>query len=234
MLKLLSYNICLSNELTSIIGWMNSLEKKVDLWCFQEFKQELIPTFISELKEKYGELDYQYATGFYLKDIHYGELTVFNPKILKLEESNAISLGRSRITALIRRYREDRTSIITTFSHLGKKFSVANTHLSAVALNRTRINQLAKLTNFLEPQQHPLMVLGDMNYSSLIKQKTLLSFMAKRGLQCATTKLITHRLGFVKQQLDYIFYRDVHFSSVEVLPVKYSDHMPIFATFTIK
>ena len=46
-------------------------------------------------------------------------------------------------------------------------------------------------------------------------------------------KTHTHKLFFLGQQLDYVFYKNLTLKNIEVKDVKFSDHFPISAEFNL-
>lgn len=150
--------------------------------------------------------------------------------------NSQLSLGVSRIekkiSQLFRRSTQ-RTSLLTLFeTNAHKQFILANTHLSSIAFNGHRINQLKKICVETQKVAHALIV-GDLNYTSALPRFSLKRLIKKYQFEDMTQKLKTHRLLFMKHQLDYIFAKGVSVSDVQVSPKPFSDHYPLTAQFEI-
>lgn len=236
MFRLLSYNIYFGKKLHAILEWLTKVEQKnkaFDIICFQEFPYEKIDWFMLSRK---STSDYRFAPSFYLKKKIYGQLTIFNKNSLALRSDTSISLGMSRIekrvSQLFRRSTK-RTSLLTSFeTNARKKFTIANTHLSSIALNGHRINQLKKICVATQKVVHALIV-GDLNYTSALPRFALKRLIKKYQFEDATRKLKTHRLLFMKHQLDYIFAKAIQITHVSVRQIPFSDHYPLIAQFEI-
>jgi len=89
------------------------------------------------------------------------------------------------------------------------------------------MKQLSKIVNRLKnivpSQKSPIIVLGDFNYSSLSRRKKLIQFMANNGYLNAYKKH-THRLFYLKHQLDYVFYKYCYIDRIDVQKLPFSDH----------
>lgn len=236
MFRLLSYNIYFGKKLSAILDWLAEIEQKnnaFDIMCFQEFPYEKIDSFMLSRKSTSG---YRFAPSIYLKKKIYGQLTVFNKKRLALTKVSELFLGTSRIekrvSQLFRRSTH-RTSLVTSFeTPTHTLFTIANTHLSTIALNSHRINQLKKVCIETQKNAHALIV-GDLNYTSAFPRFSLKRLIKKYQFEDATKKLKTHRMLFMKHQLDYIFAKAVKITQVSVEQLPFSDHYPLMAQFEI-
>lgn len=230
MFSLLSYNILFGKRLDKIIHWLKK-ESQSDMMCFQEFPEEKIDYFMRSFKN--NGFNYQFTPGFIKDHQVFGQLTAFNTHQFKLLQSQRIDLGRSRFENRLFKIKAARSSLFTVFKNRrDKQFLIANTHLTCIASNKHRLKQLTKLVSTIPKNIASSIILGDFNYYSVISKKKLFHFMKKHTFNHATHKMKTHRLFFLKHQLDYIFYRNIHLRTVEVKNVKFSDHYPIAATFS--
>lgn len=228
MLSVLTYNILLGKKLDQIMEWIASYDQSFDIICFQEFPLSRLDIFLKLIKNHY---DYRFSQNFINKKRTFGELTVFNKKKLKLTYTKTVTLGPSRLERS--HVRGERSSLITKFTYQKKQFLLVNTHLICIALNTTRIRQLEKIlavTSEIGTETMPTVLVGDFNYSSLIRQKRLLTFMDEKGFTNGY-KTSTYQLLFLKYQLDYLFYKHCSVNDIQIPKVKYSDHFP--AEFTL-
>lgn len=224
MLSILTYNIRYGRKLHEITEWLSQREAFFDIICFQEFPIDQIDLFLNSVNKE--SLDYRFSHGFKKKEKIYGQLTLFNKKKITLLEDVVLSLGPSVLERS--KIKGERSSLITRFVYQKKEFIIANTHLVCFALNNKRIFQLEKIiTHFTQniAKNVPVLVVGDFNYSSLIRQKKLLNFMEQHGFTNAYTTS-TYKLLFLKYQLDYVFYKNCEIKDVEVLNLRFSDHFP--------
>lgn len=235
-LALLSYNIYFGCKLPAISRWLHSREKThgvFDILCFQEFPQDRIENFIKKYRRK---TQWRFIPSIFLKNKRFGHLTIWNTKKLQFTADTALFLGDSRIEKRIARlFRRStkRQSLLTLFNtQAGNTLMVANTHLTTIALNGNRISQLEKICAAVSFSPRALIV-GDMNYTSAFPRFSLRRLIKKHGFTDATKKLKTHRILFMKHQLDYIFSRGVSIESVETEHVRFSDHYPLIAMFKV-
>lgn len=235
MLSLLSYNIYLGKKLKAVLDWISTREKKYhtyDLICFQEFPYHNIAPFIESRKIATG---YCFAPSIYFKKKTYGQLTVFNQDKLKLIKSTELALGASRIEKKVGqlfRHATKRKSLLTLFEVNDKQLMVANTHLTSAAFNGHRINQLNEVCREIQNSPHAL-IIGDMNYTSALPRFSLTRLIKKYQFEDMTKKLKTHRILFMKHQLDYIFAKAVKVTGVIAEQLPFSDHYPLMAKFEI-
>lgn len=235
MLTAISYNIRYGRKIEKIINWFSAISKPYDIICLQEFPFDSMNPFLQIFPSKI--FDYQYATGFTKRKKQYGELTIFNKKKIHVIDGRILDLGAGFFDDILFKTKGSRTSLITTFRHKNKNFILANTHLVCVALNKRRRNQITKLittiTDMPQSDTHPIIVLGDFNYSSLLRQKVLINLMNKYEFINAY-KSPTHKVLFLKHQLDYVFYKNCFVEDVNVMKLKFSDHYPIQFTLHLQ
>lgn len=236
-LKLLSYNILFGNKLKGIARWLKKTEAKngsFDILCFQEFPHEKINQFFNG-REKNG-LHFQFTPVIYRKKQTFGQLTIFNKKKLNLVKTIHLSLGSSRIESKVFQLFKsaaERKSLLTLFqTHDHQPLLVANTHLTCVSSNGHRRGQLTKILKEVDLVASAL-VLGDFNYTSFLPRYRLRRLMEKHWLEDVTRRLKTHRLFFIKHQLDYIFTKGVLTTSVTTEEVPFSDHYPLMADLEV-
>jgi endonuclease/exonuclease/phosphatase family metal-dependent hydrolase len=190
----------------------------------QEFPLAELEAFLHVIKKTY---DYRFSQAFILKEKQYGQLTLFNKKKLQLLDGKTITLGPSIWERT--KKRGERSSLITRFKYGEKEFLLANTHLICRALNNYRLIQLEKIIAYLKKTSDaslPVLLVGDLNYSSLVRQKKLLQFMERHDFINAY-KTNTFKVLFFRYQLDYVFYKNCNITDISVSPLQYSDHFPI-------
>jgi endonuclease/exonuclease/phosphatase family metal-dependent hydrolase len=146
-------------------------------------------------------------------------------------DEKIVKLGTNLLETRFRR-KGQRTSLLTVFKYNNKKLVLANSHLVCFALNSKRINQISKIIKGVKAigdhSAFATLILGDFNYTSRIRQKKLMEFMEKNELNNAY-KTHTHKLFFIKQQLDYVFYNGCRVKNVKIgKRIKYSDHSPVW------
>lgn len=236
-LSAIAYNIHYGKKIELIQNWLLS-KKHFDLIFLQEFpykkNSEFLKLYVSQ------GYKYSFAPSFIRRKTQYGELTLFNAEKIKLVEEVALGLGSNLLENrfLENRFRKtkgQRSSLLTLFTHKGKKLVIANSHLLCFALNSHRLNQLNKILEKVhkigDHTTYSSVILGDFNYTSIIRQKRLIDFMKKNEFENAYNTH-THKLFFLKQQLDYVFYNNCQIKNVIIDKIKYSDHYPV--KFTIK
>lgn len=232
MVSILAYNIHYGKKLELIQNWLID-NPHFDIICLQEFPFKKNSQFL-DLLDKHG-YKYAFAPSFTRKKTLYGELTLYNSKKIKLVNTKVVGLGtmileNRFIENRFRKNKGQRSSLLTHFKYKDKDFVLANSHLFCFALNSHRINQLNKIlknvTEIGDHKQFSTVILGDFNYTSIIRQKKLIDFMKKNNLSNAY-KITTHKLFFLKQQLDYVFYNNCSVKNVVIDKLKYSDHYPV-------
>jgi len=228
----MTYNIEFGYKISDIERWLQSLPKKNDLLCFQEFPKSRIPSVM----QVFPDYSFQYSGGMERKGETFGQLTVFKKKLLNCVSSTSLFLGDSRVENIMMRTKSIKNALITVFEMHGLKFIVANIHLSCLTLNSRRRRQLMQLIEEINKiaaeVQIPVIIMGDYNYTSLFMQEFLFQFMQKYNFTNAFRET-THRLGFLKQQLDYVFCRNCRVSNYEVIKNYFSDHFPIQFVYSI-
>lgn len=237
MLTLLSYNILFGQKLDKIINWLLDFEKNnklIDIFCFQEFPEKKIAYFLEKLK-KNNHFNYQFIPTIHFNNKEFGQLTVFNSQKLELITHKNIPLAGSRLEKhVLKLFKKttNRNSLLTILESKNnkKQFLLANIHLTCISLNHHRIKQLVKTLKEIAQFKSVLLV-GDFNYTSLLPRISLFSLMKKNRFENATKKMKTHRLLFLRQQVDYIFYRNIQPCGVFIKKIKFSDHYPIIAKF---
>lgn len=199
--------------------------------CFQEFPYSKVKEFLQKIKP--NVFDYSFAIGFSNKKGAYGQLTAFNKKV-KLLDKKIIKLPYSSfIEEKVFKNKGSRSALFTTLQLNNKKITIINIHLLSLVLNKTRKNQIVKILNVVNKfyKEDSILLLGDFNYTSLIRQNKFLDFMSHYFFKNAYT-LPTYQLILVKHQVDYVFYKNCRVQNVEVTKIHFSDHFPI--RFTIE
>ena len=227
-----AYNIHYGKKLELIQNWL--LDKKhLDIICLQEFPLKKSSEFLKLFEAK--GYKYCFAPSFIRRKTQYGELTLYDSKKIKLLHCQAVELGSSLledrfIENRFRKTNGQKSSLLTLFKYKNKKLVLANSHLLAFALNSRRLNQLNKILSNVnkigDHTKYSSVILGDFNYTSIIRQKKLIDFMKLHEFKNAY-KTHTHKLFILRQQLDYIFYNNCSVKGVRVDKIKYSDHYPV-------
>lgn len=235
MLSVINYNIKYGKRLSEIAQWLSSHPTKLDIMCFQEFPIKYLNVLFDALPK--NTYDYKFASGFIKRGTDYGQLTVFNTKKVQYKSHKISTYPGSFFEKRIFKNKGERSSLITTFAYEGKQFRIANTHLICLALNRQRRNQLKTIQETLSKlpnaKKMPTVLLGDLNYTSLIGQNAFITFMEKYGFKNAIRGVKTHRLFLVPHQLDYVFYNNCAISDISVVKTNMSDHYPLFFTLVL-
>lgn len=204
--------------------------------CFQEFPIKYLNALFKTLpKDTY---DYRFASGFIKRGVNYGQLTVFNTKKVQYKSHRISTFPHSFFEKAIFKIKGKRSSLITTFKYGEKHFRLVNTHLICIALNRQRRKQLVQIQAALSQMPHagktPTVILGDLNYTSLIGQKAFIAFMESFGFKNAILGVKTHRLFLMPHQLDYVFYNNCSVTDISVVETNFSDHFPLFFTLSFQ
>lgn len=227
MISLLTYNIEMGRQLPKILQWIELLSQLPEIICFQEFPEMQIESFIKGFT--HGNYQYKYAPSFQKTHHMFGQLTLYKKKIISLKKSFLIDLGLSAGEKILFRNKGNRSSLITVFRYKRKSFVIANSHLTLLHVNKKRRMELQLIIEKLEKNLSsslPKIILGDFNYSSLIRQKKLIQFMEKNQFLNAY-KLKTHRILFFHHQLDYVFYKNCTVKDAVVTKLRFSDHYPV-------
>lgn len=227
-LSVLAYNIHFGQKLVLIQDWILSSTDKFDLICFQEFPFEKKSKFLKIFEEHgYG---YAFAPSFIRKNKQHGELTLYKKDKIKIIDFKVISLGTNLLEKRFYKKNGEKSALLTLIQHNNKKIILANSHLFSFALNSHRIKQLIKILSEIKAISNekdlPSIVLGDFNYTSIIRQKKLIDFMKSHKFVNAY-KTHTHKLFFLGQQLDYVFYNNCAIKKIVIDRIKYSDHYPV-------
>ncbi len=228
MIRILTYNVEFGKDLKSIYKWIESLDKIPDVICFQEFPEaevKKLPRF-----KIFKNSRYFFAAGVSSKDIEFGELTIIlSPKIKTLGESS-IDFGPDKIESIYKRRVIKRSALINTLEFGKKEILISNVHLTPVSLNNKRRKQLLLVLDAVK-NSHAI-ILGDFNYSSIFGSSGLVDLMKRHDFVLAGGRSITNLYKRkIPQQLDYVFYKGLKLKDIEVIPLSYSDHYPVFATF---
>lgn len=236
MLSVLTFNIKYGKRLAEIISWLSSLPTQLDIICFQEFPIKSLSVLLDNLSKH--TYDYKFASGFIKRGNNYGQLTVFNTKKMQYKSHKISTYPHTFFEKAIFKIKGKRSSLITTFIYNKKQFRIANTHLACLALHRHRRTQIKKIQEILvqmpRAKKTPTVLLGDLNYTSLIGQNTFIDFMEGYGFQNAIRGVRTHRLFLVPHQLDYVFYNNCSVTDIAVIKTKFSDHYPLFFSLSFQ
>lgn len=232
MISVLSYNILFGKRLEEIILWLNSLPTPFDTICFQEFPYS--QRHLLKGLENNASYKDSFALSFKRKDESYGLMTLINTKKIAIQKEKIVHIGTSAIEKAMG-FTGGRNVLITHGTYNGTPVVLINAHLVAFSTNRHRRNQLTQVVTELEKdlqgQKTPVVLMGDLNYSSLLWKQRLHELMDQHGFANAYEHN-THRLLFFKnQQLDYVFYRHAKIGDIKIYNLPYSDHQPI--TFTV-
>lgn len=228
MLSGLTYNIYFGRNIDQIITWLNSFKKPFDILCFQEFPEAKIKYLQRAMKS--FPYDFSYASSFIFKNESYGELTLVHKEKLTLKEHFVVSLGTNIIEEKILRLLSHRTALVTQLCYNTQPFLLSNTHLIAFAMNMQRREQLRKLFGELASgakEDIPAVVLGDMNYSSLLSRKKLFELIETEGFANAYEEDTHNLFSLTSHQLDYIFNKQCTVQDIKVIDVPFSDHFPV-------
>jgi endonuclease/exonuclease/phosphatase (EEP) superfamily protein YafD len=228
MISVLSYNVYFGKRIDKIIYWLLK-QPTYDVMCFQEFPKQAITPFIKAFsRANYG---YRYAPFLVRRRTTYGELTMFRKDKLTLVKSSTVFLGLNSGERVLLRARTPRTSILTIFRYKKYEIALVNVHLVNVAFNALRYKQITTIISKLSNHSIPSILLGDFNMSSMFGRRRFFMFMEQCGYERPVKRITTHRLAVIKQQMDYIFWKDCRVNDVIVERVKFSDHYPL--TFTV-
>jgi endonuclease/exonuclease/phosphatase family metal-dependent hydrolase len=228
MLRIISYNIQYGFKIDEIYKWINSIEKKPDIICLQEFPIKEIES-LNQITI-YKDLGYAFVTGLSRRGVPHGELTIFDTKNFNLKKSVEIDLGVDHVEKFYKRYPTKRSALITTFQKNNKQINIINVHLSAATLNSGRRKQIKTLMGKIDLDR--TIIIGDFNYSNLMGGKSLIQTMEYYKFKLAGEGLVTNKYkGKISQQLDYVFYRNLKLLDLKVFELKFSDHFPVVAEF---
>jgi len=239
MLSVLSYNILFGKRLPEILDWIRERSeqpKQFDIICFQEFPFSQISSLADSALIK--PFEHHTALSFRLSSKEFGQVTLINTKRIKVVEAEYLYLGTSFLEEKVLGIIGGRSALATTCTYNGMDFTLVNTHLVAFGSNKHRRSQMAKIIDHFDTPHSgkhiPMIVLGDLNYSSLTGRGSLIRLMNAHEFTNAHT-LNTHRLLTIKDhQLDYIFYKNMQVGDIKVLKLPFSDHLPITFTLQVK
>lgn len=225
MLKVITYNIHLGLKVAEILPWLQ--KESLDIMCLQEFPENKLHL----LKNFFPDYGFEYVKSIRW-GYSFGQVTLYNQKKLQLTEVKKILLGKNVIKKVLMGHGEDRHALILTFSYKKKVFTLVNAHLTPVARNRRRIGELKVILD--ELPTNPILILGDLNYTSLLPRYKLFDFMDSHAFTHESPLAPTHKLLGMPQQTDYIFSRKMQVTNAKILPLTYSDHLPVFANIEPK
>jgi len=227
-LSVLAYNIHFGQKLELISDWILSSTNKFDIICFQEFPLEKKSKFLKTFQDH--DYEYEFAPSFIRKGKQHGELTLYKKNDIKIIDSKVIHLGTNLLEKRFYKKNGEKSSLLTLIQYKNKKIILANSHLFSFALNSHRIKQLITILEEIggisKKNTLPTIILGDFNYTSIIRQKRLIDFMKSHKFANAY-KTHTHKLFFLGQQLDYVFYNNCSIKKILIDKIKYSDHYPV-------
>ncbi len=227
MIRVLSYNIRYGRKLADIFAWLVPQYKKYDVICLQEY-----PKSKRYLLARHFDPQYQYVCshGFTTKKDSFEQVTLFDSSRLSSDGSTTVQLGSNAVEDAVHRSKGQRTALITKLVNGEGGMLLVNTHLAALAGNGKRRKQIQLIVDHLRSIQDRTtkakVILGDFNYSSLLRQKSLMNLMTANNFESAY-RTSTHKLLFIKHQLDYAFYHNCAIRNVGVERLSYSDHYPI-------
>lgn len=226
MLHILTYNIQFGKKLTKIAQWIDSLESFPQILCFQEFPLDQKEWFMNNKHLKM--YDSVYVESIKKGKKSFGQLTVFDKKALKLIKHTDVHLGTTRLEKILSYQSKGRNALLTGFKYRNVSFELINAHLVAFHLNDVRRNQIRTIMKSVQTDNEniPTVFLGDLNYSSLLRQSRFINEMKQYGFTNAFS-IKTHKLFFIRHQLDYVFYKNCVVAKSEVIKINYSDHYPV-------
>jgi endonuclease/exonuclease/phosphatase family metal-dependent hydrolase len=230
MIRVLTYNIEFGKNLEEIYKWLASQDQEIDIICLQEFPEKELVNINKIAFLRISK--YFYSRGLLRNKEQLGQLIIIKNPDFKMINENKIEIGVDNLERFYKKEPTKRSALSLIIEYKGIKFIIVNVHLSAMALNKTRKEQIAEI--FKNIEDIPTIILGDFNYSSLIKRNELVKFMSLNNFIEAGEKMITNLYkGKISQQLDYVFYKNLILENIEVKDVKFSDHYPIFAKFRL-
>lgn len=238
--SLLTYNVFL-NRAYNQIGQIFKL-KKPDIVCLQEIETSEVN--LKKFEDSRFKLA-DYANSFIKFGKIFGITTFYDPKKFELIDSTSINLPQSFYEVfliILRGINHPRTALKTDFIYkpLNKKISIYNLHLTALqATNNVRIKQLKEiLQNVKNGPKESVILAGDFNYP--YGRKKFERFIKKYHLKEATNNLFyTLEWNFLnlfhyRSKVDYILYKNINLIETKRIPIKNSDHFPIFSRFQLK
>ncbi|MDO8609165.1 MAG: endonuclease/exonuclease/phosphatase family protein [bacterium] len=226
MLNVLTYNIQFGKKLSQILHWLTTLKPFPDIICLQEFPLDK-QNELMKLSNLTGNKSVC-VESMKIKNNSYGQVTIYNSTKLNIVKHTDVNLGNTRLEKILSRQHNGRNAMIARFTYKNKEFDLINTHLTAIHLNKTRRKQIHVIMNSINSKSEMVstIFLGDLNYSSLLRQSRLIDLMKEYGFDNAFS-IKTHKLFFLRHQLDYVFYKKCSVLKPEVLKINYSDHYPV-------
>ncbi len=225
-LGFLTYNTQYGKNLREVLGWIESIKLKIDIYFFQEFPEEELEAF----REKFAEFTTLYVRNMFIQKKFCGQVVGVR-KGLEVLKRETVDIGPSRVAKIFSGNFEHRNVLVLKIKSGRKQLWLANVHLTPYTNNSRRRRQLAMTLEKMG--KGPAVVGGDFNYFSFYNLRGLERFMENAGFKNETLAFITHRRWFLKSQLDYVFSREVKLREVETVPLPYSDHYPILARIQI-
>lgn len=233
MISVISYNILHGLRLRQIMRWVSQEHQMRDIYCFQEYPETQIAYAVQALSGA-RDLKYIFSHNFTKRGRVYGQLTLYDANKVTLAQVARVPLGSPNIfERVFFHLRGQKHALVSHFESQQGKFALVNTHLTALGTNAKRRSQIDAIMRYLQSDMLlgiPKVLVGDFNYTSLFKQHLLFHFMKKYGLENAY-RAYTHKLFFLKQQLDYVFFHNCSISDFRIFNMPFSDHYPL--TFSI-
>ncbi len=227
MIQVLSYNIRFGWKLSHILKWLSSQSKQFDIICLQEFPESKLEYIQNHLDKRYKSL---FSHTFTIGKSIYGPLTLYDSLKLRPVYSTVLKLGTNIVEVALHMNNKPRTALVTRLAHGKGELVLTNAHLACLAVNKVRRKQLGVILEHLkqvdESSKVAKVILGDFNYTSFMKQRSLMQLMTNNNFINAY-RSITHRLLFIKHQLDYAFYQNCQIKNVKVENLHYSDHFAV-------
>ena len=181
----------------------------------------------NDLQELLNKKQYNWdiARAFSYKDIYAGVLTGSRVKpdfLCSFRVPEPLS-GIPK-TVLITRY---------PFSGTGETLLVANIHMINFSLDISVYRaQLGKIAEVVSQHRGPLIIAGDFNTWNKERLRILADFTKQLGIR-AVTFATDHRVTFMGQRFDHIFYRQLVPLEALTEKVTTSDHNPMLVTFRL-
>ena len=225
MLRLISYNIHYGDHLSDIFPWIEQ-QKTTDIICFQEFPAAKRTDFYKQIS---GVWDHRYTNSFTSKKKIYGMLTLIRRDKITFIRSKILQMGSHPAERSVFKNTLERSCLITTLRVGQKTFTIANAHLVCLATNRARYKQIKMIISALSTTTHPTIITGDLNMHSIRPNKRLIARMNTSGFTTLVKRLVTHRLGIMRHQLDHVYGSGCTIVSLEAPRVPFSDHYPVIA-----
>lgn len=235
--SVLTYNLLFNRASKKI---EETLKKaRPDLVCLQE-----VNTAEANLArlQAFGYKLADYSNSFIRFGRVFGNATFYNPQAFKFVRSSSFDLPTSfweRILFVIKKGEIPRTVLETEFIYRknGKKLRLYNIHLSALAMNNIRTQQIRNTFQELDlGSKAPLVVAGDFNFP--YKRIKFEKLIEKYHLKEATLNIPhTSKLWKVlplKLKLDYVLYKNLLLVETQRFDVKHSDHYPLLSIFAPK